>query len=146
MVSPANYNEPAQTVIAGSAPAVERAGAKLKEAGAKRVLPLPVSAPFHCALMEPVKARLEPVLRGISWMAPLRPVVTNVEAKPNGDVGRIVPLLVEHFLGRNMVKPLDRRIARTAHTEQRGIGNMLHPGGLGESADGQIILSVLHGA
>jgi [acyl-carrier-protein] S-malonyltransferase len=95
VVSPANYNEPAQTVIAGAAAAVERAGLKLKEAGAKRVLPLPVSAPFHCALMAPVKARLEPVLRGIAWRAPLRPVVTNVEARPNGDAARIVPLLVE---------------------------------------------------
>jgi [acyl-carrier-protein] S-malonyltransferase len=95
VVSPANYNEPAQTVIAGAAGAVERAGAKLKEAGAKRVLPLLVSAPFHCALMAPVKARLEPVLRAIPWRAPLRPVVTNVEARPNGDAARIVPLLVE---------------------------------------------------
>jgi [acyl-carrier-protein] S-malonyltransferase len=95
VVSPANYNEPAQTVIAGSAGAVERAGVKLKEAGAKRVLPLPVSAPFHCALMAPVKARLEPELRGIAWRAPRVPVVTNVEAKPNADAARIVPLLVE---------------------------------------------------
>jgi [acyl-carrier-protein] S-malonyltransferase len=94
VVSPANYNEPAQTVIAGSAGAVERAGARLKEAGAKRVVPLPVSAPFHSALMEPVKARLEPALRGIRWVAPLRPVVTNVEAKPNSDRERIVPLLL----------------------------------------------------
>ncbi len=95
VVSPANYNEPAQTVIAGAAGAVERAGVKLKEAGAKRVLPLPVSAPFHCALMQPVRPRLEAVLRGIAWRAPLRPVVTNVEAKPNADAARIVPLLVE---------------------------------------------------
>ncbi|HTN53995.1 MAG TPA: ACP S-malonyltransferase [Anaeromyxobacter sp.] len=95
VVSPANYNEPAQTVIAGAAGAVEKAGVKLKEAGAKRVLPLPVSAPFHCALMTPVRARLEPVLRGIAWRAPARPVVTNVEAKANADAGRIVPLLVE---------------------------------------------------
>ena len=95
VVSPANYNEPAQTVIAGAAGAVERAGVKLKEGGAKRVLPLPVSAPFHCALMAPVKARLEPVLRAVPWRAPLRPVVTNVEARPNGDAARIVPLLVE---------------------------------------------------
>ncbi len=95
VVSPANYNEPGQTVIAGAAPAVERAGARLKEAGAKRVLPLPVSAPFHCALMAPVKARLEPVLRAIPWRAPLQPVVTNVEAKANRDAARIVPLLVE---------------------------------------------------
>jgi [acyl-carrier-protein] S-malonyltransferase len=95
VVSPANYNDPGQTVIAGASGAVERAGVRLKEAGAKRVLPLPVSAPFHCALMEPVKARLEPVLRGIAWRAPAQPVVTNVEAKPNVDAARIVPLLVE---------------------------------------------------
>jgi [acyl-carrier-protein] S-malonyltransferase len=93
--SPANYNDPAQTVIAGTAGAVEKASAELKAAGAKRVLPLPVSAPFHCALMTPVRARLEPVLHGVAWRAPLRPVVTNVEAKPNADVARIVPLLVE---------------------------------------------------
>jgi [acyl-carrier-protein] S-malonyltransferase len=95
VVTPANYNEPAQTVIAGAAAAVERAGALLKEAGAKRVVPLAVSAPFHSALMAPVKARLEPVLRGVAWRAPACPVVTNVEAKPNADAARIVPLLVE---------------------------------------------------
>ena len=95
VVSPANYNEPSQTVIAGAAGAVEKAGAKLKEAGAKRVLPLPVSAPFHCALMAPVRGRLEPVLRAIPWKAPAAPVVTNVEAKPSSDPARIVPLLLE---------------------------------------------------
>ena len=95
VVSPANYNEPAQTVIAGAAGAVEQAGARLKAAGAKRVLPLPVSAPFHSALMAPVKARLEPVLRAVAWRPPLRPVVTNVEAKANADAARVVPLLVE---------------------------------------------------
>jgi [acyl-carrier-protein] S-malonyltransferase len=95
VVSPANFNDPAQTVIAGAAAAVEQAGARLKEAGAKRVLPLPVSAPFHCALMAPVKARLEPVLRAAAWRPLLRPVVTNVEARPNADLSRVVPLLVE---------------------------------------------------
>jgi [acyl-carrier-protein] S-malonyltransferase len=95
VVAPANYNEPAQTVIAGAAGAVDKAGARLKDAGAKRVVPLPVSAPFHSALMGPVKARLEPVLRAIAWRAPAVPVVTNVEATPNVDPARIVPLLVE---------------------------------------------------
>jgi [acyl-carrier-protein] S-malonyltransferase len=95
VVSPANYNEPAQTVIAGDASAVEMAGAKLKEAGAKRVLPLPVSAPFHSALMRPVRSRLEPVLRGLAWKEPRVPVVTNVEAKANRDLSRVVPLLLE---------------------------------------------------
>ena len=95
VVSPANFNEPDQTVIAGAAAAVEQAGVRLKAAGAKRVLPLPVSAPFHCALMAPVKARLEPVLRGLSWKPLLRPVVTNVEATANADVARALALLVE---------------------------------------------------
>jgi [acyl-carrier-protein] S-malonyltransferase len=95
VVSPANYNDPNQTVIAGDAASVERAGVELKAAGAKRVLPLPVSAPFHCALMEPVKARLEPVLRAASWREPAVPVVTNVEAKANRELARVVPLLVE---------------------------------------------------
>ena len=95
VVSPANFNEPAQTVIAGSAAAVEQAGLRFKEAGAKRVLPLPVSAPFHCALMAPVKARLEPVLRGCAWHTPSCPVVTNVEARPNAALDRVIPLLVE---------------------------------------------------
>jgi [acyl-carrier-protein] S-malonyltransferase len=95
VVSPANFNEPAQTVIAGAAAAVEQAGARLKEAGAKRVLPLPVSAPFHCALMAPVKPRLEAVLRASAWRAPACPVVTNVEASPNAELARVIPLLVE---------------------------------------------------
>lgn len=95
VLSPANYNSPEQTVIAGSAAAVERAMVKLKEAGAKRVLPLPVSAPFHCALMEPVKPRLSDVLAKVQVNAPSVPVVTNVEATPNQDAARIVPLLIE---------------------------------------------------
>nr|BDT35909.1 ACP S-malonyltransferase [Myxococcus sp. MH1] len=95
VVSPANYNSPEQTVIAGDAAAVERAGVKCKEAGAKRVMPLPVSAPFHCALMEPVKPRLAAVLGGVKLSAPAVPVVTNVEARPNQDVSRVVPLLLE---------------------------------------------------
>ncbi|MCP3057218.1 ACP S-malonyltransferase [Myxococcus sp. K38C18041901] len=95
VVSPANYNSPEQTVIAGDVAAVERAGVKCKEAGAKRVMPLPVSAPFHCALMEPVKPRLAAVLGGVKLSAPSVPVVTNVEARPNQDASRVVPLLLE---------------------------------------------------
>jgi [acyl-carrier-protein] S-malonyltransferase len=99
VLSPANYNEPSQTVIAGHAQAVERASVKLKEAGAKRVLPLPVSAPFHCALMQPVQPRLKDVLSKIQLRAPLVPVVSNVEAKPNSDAARIVSLLIEQVTG-----------------------------------------------
>jgi [acyl-carrier-protein] S-malonyltransferase len=95
VLAPANYNSPEQTVIAGHASAVARAEAKLKEAGAKRVLPLPVSAPFHCSLMDPVKPRLAEVLGKVQVAAPRVPVVTNVEARPNGDASRVVPLLLE---------------------------------------------------
>lgn len=94
VVSPANYNSPEQTVIAGHVQAVERAIAKAKELGGKAKL-LPVSAPFHCALMEPVKPRLAEVLARVKVSAPSVPVVTNVEAQPNGDAARVVPLLLE---------------------------------------------------
>jgi len=99
VVSPANFNDPSQTVIAGHAPAVERAGALLKAAGAKRVLPLPVSAPFHCALMAPVVERLKGTLGAVT-IAPLEvPVVSNVEAAPNQDAAKVVPLLLAQVTG-----------------------------------------------
>ncbi|MHB1844100.1 MAG: ACP S-malonyltransferase, partial [Deltaproteobacteria bacterium] len=93
-VAPANFNEPGQTVISGDAAAVARAGERALALGAKRVMPLPVSAPFHSALMEPVKAPLRAVLAQIPWKAPRAPVVTNVEAAPNADPTRVVELLV----------------------------------------------------
>ena len=99
VVTPANYNDPSQTVIAGHAAAVERASVKLKEAGAKRVLPLQVTAPFHCALMQPVVARLAEVLSKITFAAPQIPVVTNVEATANQDPARIVELLLRQVTG-----------------------------------------------
>lgn len=99
VVSCANFNEPAQTVIAGHAKAVERAGELLKAAGAKRVLPLPVSAPFHCALMAPVVPRLDEVLTKVAFKAPVAPVVTNVEATPNADAARIKELLLRQVTG-----------------------------------------------
>lgn len=98
VVAPANYNSPEQTVIAGNAAAVERAQNRCKELGAKRAVPLPVSAPFHCALMEPVQGRLAEVLAGVSISAPKAPVVTNVEAQPNTDPSRIAPLLVKQVV------------------------------------------------
>lgn len=81
VVSPANVNSPGQVVIAGHAAAVERASARCKAAGAKRAVPLPVSAPFHCALMKPAQDRLEPVLRALSFADPAVPLVNNVDAR-----------------------------------------------------------------
>lgn len=99
VVAPANYNEPSQTVIAGHAPAVERASALIKEAGAKRVLPLPVSAPFHCALMAPVVPRLGETLRAVTVSPLVVPVVSNVEAAPNREPGRVIDLLLKQVTG-----------------------------------------------
>jgi [acyl-carrier-protein] S-malonyltransferase len=81
VVEPANYNSPGQIVIAGAAAAVDAAGKALKEAGA-RVMPLPVSAPFHSSLMRPAEERLLPHLQQASFTNPRVPVYTNVDAVP----------------------------------------------------------------
>ncbi|MDY0267832.1 ACP S-malonyltransferase [Trichloromonas sp.] len=94
VVSPANFNSPGQVVIAGHVEAVDRAIELAKAAGAKRALPLPVSAPFHCALMEPAGRRLAEVLDGIAFAPMNLPVVSNVEARPNQDSARLKELLV----------------------------------------------------
>lgn len=98
IVSPANYNSPEQTVIAGDAAAVERASARCKELGAKRAVPLPVSAPFHCALMSPVQPLLAEVLQGMEIRALAVPVITNVEAAANADAGRVADLLIKQVV------------------------------------------------
>ena len=95
IVAPANYNSTQQTVIAGDAAAVEVACARAKDAGAKRTIPLPVSAPFHCELMQPAADKLAIELEGIRFSDPAPPVVTNVEAEPNGEAARIAALLRE---------------------------------------------------
>ena len=94
VVSPANFNSPGQVVIAGHAEAVERAIELAKARGAKRALPLPVSAPFHCSLMVPAGERLKEILESVV-VSPLNiPVVSNVEAAPNADASRVKDLLV----------------------------------------------------
>lgn len=79
VVEPVNYNAPAQVVIAGHAGAVERACERAREAGAKRALPLPVSAPFHSRLLEPAAAVLREALAGIDIQAPAVPLINNVD-------------------------------------------------------------------
>ncbi len=81
VVSPANLNGAGQVVIAGARDAVGRAGERAKALGAKRVIPLTVSAPFHCALMKPAEDRLAPELRALPAAAPRVPVVANVDAE-----------------------------------------------------------------
>ncbi len=77
-VSPANYNSPGQTVIAGNAGAVTRGMNLCKEAGAKRALPLKMSVPSHCALMEPARKQLEQELAGLTFQPAKIPIVQNV--------------------------------------------------------------------
>jgi [acyl-carrier-protein] S-malonyltransferase len=93
VVSPANLNGGGQVVIAGHKAAVDRACAAAKARGAKRAIPLAVSAPFHCALMQPAADRLAGALLAIEIAAPRTPVVTNVEAAPNQDAARVADLL-----------------------------------------------------
>lgn len=82
IVSPANLNGAGQVVIAGHADAVARAGEACRARGARRVIPLKVSAPFHCALMNPARDRLRPELEQAPVCDPRIPVIANVDAQP----------------------------------------------------------------
>jgi [acyl-carrier-protein] S-malonyltransferase len=95
IVSPANFNAPEQVVISGNKEAVERASALSKLNGAKRVVFLEVSAPFHCALMTSVTLGLEAVLNGVEIHELRIPVVSNFDAKPNKDPSRVKKLLLD---------------------------------------------------
>ena len=95
VVAPANFNSPGQIVIAGHTGAVERAIELAKEAGAKRAMLLPVSAPFHSSLMQPAAQRLEEVLATVAVNPLAVPVISNVEAAPYQDEQKVKPLLVE---------------------------------------------------
>jgi [acyl-carrier-protein] S-malonyltransferase len=81
IVTPANINSPVQVVIAGHAGAVDRAVERCKAAGARRAVRLPVSAPFHCALMMPAQERLAADLASVALVDPATPLVNNVEAR-----------------------------------------------------------------
>jgi [acyl-carrier-protein] S-malonyltransferase len=94
VVSPANLNAPGQVVIAGHAAAVARAGEQAKARGARRVIALQVSAPFHCALMRPAEERLAPELRALPVRDPHLPVMANVDAEPKRDADAAIAALI----------------------------------------------------
>jgi [acyl-carrier-protein] S-malonyltransferase len=96
----ANDNDPAQVVISGHKAAVERAVTLARERGAKRAILLPVSAPFHCALMQPAADAMEAALEGVTIAPPAMPVVSNVLAEGVADPRRIRLLLVAQITGR----------------------------------------------
>lgn len=95
----ANDNDPAQVVVSGHKAAVERACELAKARGAKRALLLPVSAPFHCALMQPAADAMAEALAGVTVSAPAVPVVANVRAEAVSDPDLIRALLVEQVTG-----------------------------------------------
>ena len=95
----ANDNDPAQVVISGHKEAVERAAALAKERGAKRALMLPVSAPFHCVLMQPAATVMSDALAGVDIHEPAVPLIANVRAEPVVEPGAIRRLLVEQVTG-----------------------------------------------
>jgi [acyl-carrier-protein] S-malonyltransferase len=99
VVEAVNFNDPAQTVIAGSKAGVEKACEVLKGLGAKRALPLPVSAPFHSSLMKPAAERLKERLAATPLASPAIPVVNNIEVKVESDPGRIKAALYEQAFG-----------------------------------------------
>jgi len=111
VVSPANLNGPGQVVIAGARDAVARAGERAKALGAKRVMPLPVSAPFHCALMKPAEERLAPELRALGARNPQVPVIANVDAQPKTTAGAAIDALVAQVSAPVRWEDVVRRLA-----------------------------------
>ena len=99
VVEAVNFNDPLQTVIAGSKAAVEKACEILKANGAKRALPLPVSAPFHSSLMRPAADKLQEKLRGIELAAPQIPVINNIDVAVETDAARIRGALYRQAFG-----------------------------------------------
>jgi [acyl-carrier-protein] S-malonyltransferase len=99
VVEAVNFNDPAQTVIAGSKAGVEKGCEVLKAMGAKRALPLPVSAPFHSSLMKPAAEKLKAKLAETAFSSPRIPVVNNIEVKIESEPDRIRAALYEQAFG-----------------------------------------------
>ena len=97
VVAPVNFNSPGQVVIAGHKEAVERANVLMKESGAKRALPLPVSVPSHCALMKPAAEKLAAALADITVSAPVIPVINNVDVVAESEPAQIKEALVRQL-------------------------------------------------
>ncbi len=121
IVAPANFNAPGQTVIAGNAAAVERAGA-LAAARGGRVRLLNVSAPFHCSLMAPAAKALEIELAGVRISSPRCPVVANFDGQPNSDAARVKELLVRQVDGAVRWEESVRLMAASGVTHAIEIG------------------------
>jgi [acyl-carrier-protein] S-malonyltransferase len=122
VVSPANINGAGQVVIAGTTAAVRRAGERAKALGARRVIPLAVSAPFHCALLKPAEQRLEPELRALRVRNPRVPVVANVDAEPKRDAAAAIDALVKQVSAPVRWEQVVRRLASEGVTNYVEVG------------------------
>ncbi len=122
VVSAANFNDPRQVVIAGTKAAVDKACEILKAAGAKRALPLPVSAPFHCALMAPAAERLRERLAEVPIRTPELPVIHNIDAAAHPD-----PQALREALYRQAAGPV-RWVDVVLALRARGLGHVLECG------------------
>ncbi len=127
VVSAANFNDPKQTVIAGTKGAVDKACERLKAAGAKRAMPLPVSAPFHCALMKPAADRLRDRLATVAVRRPQVAVVNNIDAQVLDDPDAIRDALYRQAYGPvRWVEVIRAMRARgVAHVVECGPGRIL---------------------
>ncbi len=138
VVAPANFNDPLQTVIAGAKAAVDAARDRLKAAGAKRALPLPVSAPFHCALMAPAAEELRAHLAAVRIGTPRIPVVNNIDVATPGAPDAIRDALYRQAFGPvrwvEIVRAL--RARGLTHVFECGPGKVL--AGLVKRVDGEI--------
>ncbi len=122
VVSPANLNSPGQIVIAGSAAAVARASERAKALGAKRAIPLQVSAPFHCALMKPAEERLAPELRAARSHDPRVPVIANVDAEPKRTAADAIAALIKQVSSPVRWENVVQRLASEGVTRYVEVG------------------------
>jgi [acyl-carrier-protein] S-malonyltransferase len=122
IVSSANLNGAGQVVIAGAAAAVARAGERAKALGARRVIPLSVSAPFHCGLMQPAQARLAPELRALAVHDPRVPIVANVDAEPKRRAADAIEALVAQVSSPVRWESVVRRLASEGVTTYVEVG------------------------
>ena len=138
VVAPANFNDPRQTVIAGSKAGVDRACEKLKTAGAKRALLLAVSAPFHSSLMQPAAEALRERLKSVALRAPRMPVVNNVDVAAPSDPDAIRDALYRQASGPvRWVEVVQALRARgLTHVLECGPGKVLS--GLVKRIDGEM--------
>ena len=122
IVSPANINSSDQVVIAGATAAVQRAGERARALGAKRVVPLPVSAPFHCAMMKPAEERLAPELLSLAVHQPRVPIVANVDAESKREAEGAIDALVQQVSAPVRWEEVVQRLASEGVTTYVEVG------------------------